>query len=187
MSGGPWRRFFLMAGFEGSLFFVALLLAKVSSLALSARFPQTPRHWLATAALIGLLCFAFVVSSRSSWPPLAGIRDVLGRLVRPLFEGLGVFRIAALCAFAGLGEEALFRGWLQPWLARGSNELVALAISSVIFGAAHALTTAYFAAATLIGASLGALALFTRGWLAPAVAHALYDFFALLWFLRSAR
>ena len=55
-----------------------------------------------------------------------------------------------------------------------------LVLSSLCFGALHALCRVYFVWATLVGAAFGALAL-TIGSLVPAiVAHATYNFGALL-------
>jgi membrane protease YdiL (CAAX protease family) len=54
----------------------------------------------------------------------------------------------------------------------------------VVFGIAHWVTTAYAVVAGVVGLYLGLLYVITENLLAPAVAHALYDFVALLVLVR---
>ena len=82
---------------------------------------------------------------------------------------------------AGIGEEVLFRGASATARDRVDHALGGIAVASMLFGLAHAVTPAYFVAATVIGslfrlAGLGVC----RIWLPLMVAHAVYDFFALL-------
>ena len=53
---------------------------------------------------------------------------------------------------------------------------------SLLFGLAHAMTTSYFVIASLVGAYLGWLAMTYADLIAPIIAHALYDFVAILYF-----
>jgi membrane protease YdiL (CAAX protease family) len=75
---------------------------------------------------------------------------------------------------AGFPEEILFRGALQPALG--------LALTSLLFGALHGITRAYFAYATTAGLLLGWLAIWRDGLWAPVAAHVVIDLimFALL-------
>ena len=88
---------------------------------------------------------------------------------------------------AGVGEEVLFRGFLQgalgQWLGTGPG----LVLASVVFGAAHPVTPAYVLIASVIGVYLGGLWLVSGNLLVPMLAHGLYDFVALLMLLRCAR
>ena len=61
-----------------------------------------------------------------------------------------------------------------------------LALSSLCFGALHALGAVYFAWATLVGAGMGALALAGGSLVTPIAAHATYNFGALLLLRHSA-
>jgi len=61
-----------------------------------------------------------------------------------------------------------------------------LAISSLLFGLCHWISTAYVVMATAMGLLLGGLFLATGNLAAPMVAHALYDFLALLYLTRHA-
>ena len=63
----------------------------------------------------------------------------------------------------------------------------ALVLASVLFGACHFVNWAYAVTATLLGLYLGVLWLFTGNVLAPAVTHAVYDFVAVVYFLRICR
>jgi len=75
---------------------------------------------------------------------------------------------------AGVPEEILFRGALQPTLG--------LLVTSLVFGALHAVTFAYFIYAGIAGMFLGALALWRGALWAPIAAHTVIDviMFALL-------
>jgi uncharacterized protein len=58
-------------------------------------------------------------------------------------------------------------------------------VASVIFGCFHLVTKTYAATATLIGAYVGVLCLAAENLLAPITTHAVYDFVALVYFLRA--
>ena len=103
------------------------------------------------------------------------IRRVHRDLLRPLFAGVGAGEAVVIAAAAGIGEELLFRGALQPE--------IGLIPASLVFGALHMGgrgTFAFGCWVALMGAALGWLALATGGLLAPIVAHAVYDAAALV-------
>lgn len=81
---------------------------------------------------------------------------------------------------AGFGEELLFRGVLQSAIAGKAGTIVGLILSSLLFGAAHAITPLYVAVATLSGAFFGGLFVRTGDVLVPALVHALYDAVAVV-------
>jgi len=126
----------------------------------------------------------------ANWPACVEIRDLMEKSISPLIRATPLPGLALLALGAGVGEEALFRGLLIPALSSfalsaGANggvaTGVALASSSVIFGALHAITPLYFAWATAAGALFGAEYLATGGNLsACAATHALYDLVAFL-------
>ena len=65
--------------------------------------------------------------------------------------------------------------------------IVALVLASGLFGACHLLTWTYAILAALIGAYLGLLWIWTGNLLTPMITHAVYDFAALVYFLRFYR
>lgn len=112
---------------------------------------------------------------------------VLGPRLRPL---AALVVSAALAAAAGIGEEALFRGLLQADLSTRFGSMVAadvgvaaaVAFTSVIFGALHAVTPLYAALATLASVYFGWLYVDAgTNLVVPITAHAVYDLGALLW------
>jgi membrane protease YdiL (CAAX protease family) len=128
--------------------------------------PDAEIHWLRDGAL-GLLAAAGVIVA-SSW--LTRRVPAGERLARALAETIGPLRTeqAWLLALAsGVGEEAFFRGALQP--------VVGLAWASLLFAAAHfvprremLLWSGFSLAAGLL---LGGLYEATGNLLAPTVAH----------------
>ena len=129
---------------------------------------------LAAAALAvvnyALLCHA---------PPIRAvraIRRVYRDLLKPLFARVGPLEVIVIAAAAGIGEELLFRGVLQPE--------IGLIPASLVFGLLHMGgrgTLAFGCWVAIMGAALGWLAAATGGLLAPIVAHALYDAAALVY------
>jgi membrane protease YdiL (CAAX protease family) len=88
--------------------------------------------------------------------------------------------MALVAAAAGIGEELFFRGLLQAGISDCYGWPAGLILASVVFGLVHFLTAEYALYAALVGAYLGALYVFTDNLLVPIIAHALYDFVALV-------
>ena len=104
--------------------------------------------------------------------------------IAPLFAGSGPLALALVALLAGLGEETLFRGVIQPALAAHLPLWAALAVTAALFGLAHWITPTYALLAGIVGAYLGGLLLVSGNLLAPIVAHALYDLVALTLLVR---
>ena len=132
-----------------------------------------------------LLGFAWLLRSNGSFA--ADIRRFFEHVIRPVFGGWSVTQLAVISLLAGICEEALFRGALQGGLVRVMGTVPALVVASVAFGLAHPISKQYIVAAAVVGFLLGELLILTGNLLAPIVAHALYDFCALVWFLRFHR
>lgn len=141
--------------------------------------------WGLAAVLPMLALMAWV--ERSRWKPWRHLMAVVRRQIAPLFVDCSYLDLALISALAGLGEEAMFRGVLQPAIASWTGVLPALVITSVLFGVVHLVTPGYFLLATAMGGYLGYLALATENLFAPILAHALYDFLALAHLVRRAR
>jgi membrane protease YdiL (CAAX protease family) len=123
------------------------------------------------------------------WPigPLRRIRRFFDEELRPLLAARPWSDLALLAVAAGVGEEMLFRGTIQGALDRAWGPTAGVLGASVIFGLLHPITPGYTVIAGLLGAYLGVVWLITGNLLAVMVAHALYDFAALLILLRSER
>ena len=170
---------------ETGLGFLGWMLAAWAEVSLQSRlemsWPALERGLLACVPmLLGLVAIGY-----SNWPPLVQLRQQVEMLVRELFADSTWLELALICFAAGLGEELLFRGALQPWLARWTNPTFAIAAVGLLFGLAHSLSLTYFVTATLIGCYFGWLTEAYDDLVAPIVAHAAYDFVALLFIRRS--
>lgn len=95
--------------------------------------------------------------------------------------------LLVLATIAGLSEEILFRGVLQPWLETAWGVKAGLIACNIVFGFAHAVTPLYAVLAFMIGVYLSMSMDFggERNLLTPVVIHALYDFWAF-WVLVKA-
>lgn len=138
------------------------------------------------AAVVPMLALLFWIE-RSRWRPWRRLITMIRRQIAPMFADCSYADLALISALAGLGEEAMFRGVLLPGVTAWVGVSPALVLTSVLFGAAHMLTPAYFVWATVMGAYFGYLSLATENLLAPVIAHAVYDFLALVHMVRQAR
>ena len=116
------------------------------------------------------------------WPigPLAGLKEFSEKTVRPMMQPLTRVDLLGISCLAGLGEEMLFRGVAQDLLAGHLPLGWAIVAASLLFGVVHAMTPTYFVLASLAGGYLGWVYAITGDIAAPIVAHAVYDFVALL-------
>ena len=120
--------------------------------------------------------------------PLARLITVLDRSIIQWLRDAQWWELAILSAMAGIGEELLFRGLVQQGFDKWTeNPLLALVVSSVLFGLMHAVTRTYAVLATLVGLYFGYLWLATGNLLVPIIAHGVYDFGALLWLISTAK
>ena len=128
---------------------------------------------------------AFFVMHR--WPvgPLAGLKKFSETTVRPMMLPLTKVDLLGISCLAGLGEEMLFRGLAQDLLAGQMPLGYAIAAASLLFGLVHAMTPTYFVLAALAGGYLGGVYALAGDIATPVVAHAAYDFVALLVLVRD--
>ena len=171
--------------FEGSLAVVAVLLGWLLGYdpLVHVRWTWRDAGWGAAATLPPLLLMFWC--SRTAWSPCHALTRLVRQLILPWFARATWLDLALVSIAAGVGEELLFRGFLQAAIADWPNPWIGLAVASLLFGMAHFITPTYAVLATLLGAYLGGLWLACDNLLAPIVTHALYDFLALLYLLRS--
>lgn len=144
---------------------------------------------LAWGVLASLPMFAFFyLAMNAPWRPMRTIRNFLLETLGPYLTTCRWHDLAALAAIAGLSEELLFRGVIQPWMSQWGAG-VGLIGSNVVFGLAHAITPAYALVAGGLGACMGWL--LTAGdetnLLKPIVTHAVYDWLAFLYVVHVYR
>jgi membrane protease YdiL (CAAX protease family) len=179
----PSRRVFVLAVLTQSVLVVtAFTLSQL--LQLPPRWGEPRRDII--VGIVGALVLAtanytLLVHAPANWL-VSGVRAVYHEVLVPLFARFGPISIVILGALAGIGEEWLFRGVLQP--------LVGLVVASAAFGLAHvgARSMLPFGVwASAMGFVLGGLATITGGLTAPMVAHGVYDMLALAYLRREHR
>jgi len=137
------------------------------------------RAWLiGVAATLPLIGFYYL----AIWLPFGPFRRIHTLLLATLGRPLSRCRwheLALLALLAGLCEELLFRGVLQPWIGR-LGEPAGWIGANLLFGLAHAVTPTYFFLATGIGFYFSAVQSAAGCLVAPILAHSLYDWFAFV-------
>ena len=171
--------------FEGGLAVAACLLGWLCGLPPWEQIAwDLPGVALGVAASVPMLAL-LVVCVCAPGRPFARIREFVDQVVRPLFRDCTLPDLALIALLAGLGEELLFRGLLQEGLAGWLGPWPALGVAALLFGLMHPITPAYAVLALLAGAYLGWTYLACGNLLVPLLAHALYDFTALVYLLRT--
>ncbi|TPQ25313.1 CPBP family intramembrane glutamic endopeptidase [Methylomonas koyamae] len=156
--------------------------------------PFQDLYFSESALAIGLLAtlpllLLFFALQRLAYPPLQAIRELLLDTLGARLSDRHWADLLVLACIAGFAEEALFRGFLQPWLELRWNAELGLLCSNVVFALVHAVTPLYALLAFLMGLYLGALLDYggSRNLLTPIVIHAAYDFVAFVVILRDYR
>jgi membrane protease YdiL (CAAX protease family) len=175
----------IAAVFEGLLGLAGWALCAWLDLPLAERLTPTAGVWLRVAAATLPMLLLLVYVTRSKWAPVVELRSRVERLVGELFQGVGWLGLAIVSLAAGLGEEVLFRGALQPLAERWWGATAGLIAASFVFALAHAVTRAYFLFALAVGLYLGWLAQHFGELVTPIFVHALYDCVALVQLQRA--
>jgi membrane protease YdiL (CAAX protease family) len=134
----------------------------------------------------GPLLVALLLLERFPIGPLRNLREMTSEVILRMFGGASVMQLAAVAVAAGFGEELLFRGLVQAGVTHFFGLAVGVTTASLLFGVCHWLNTTYAILAMLAGAYFGACLLATGNILTPIVAHAAYDFLALVYLIRPA-
>jgi membrane protease YdiL (CAAX protease family) len=122
-----------------------------------------------------------------TWPvgPFRSIKRFFDEEARPILGDCTWPDLALISLAAGVGEEMLFRGVFQGVLIRWLGPALGWGAASLLFGLLHPITLGYIVVAGLMGAYLGGIWFFNGNLLTVMVAHALYDFIALVIILRE--
>lgn len=182
--------FFKMAClFESSLIVVALILGLIADINPLADL------WFSEYSLaLGIagtlpLFMVFGALYQMYFPAMEKIKqlmlDTMGGSMHKLHWG----DLFVLAAIAGISEELLFRGVLQPWIEQAWGWTAGLLISNILFGLVHAVTPLYALLAGLVGIYLGLSLDYggVRNLMVPMVIHGFYDFIAFLVIIRLYR
>ncbi len=110
----------------------------------------------------------------------------------PMFRGSSIFEMLLLSVMAGFCEELLFRWCLQGGIAslledragQLVSQAIGLLVASILFGLCHWVNTSYGMTTIFVGAFLGWTMIASETFLVPAVAHAIFDFVALIYISR---
>ena len=135
------------------------------------------------------LCLIFIALNQLQLDSLQKIRLVLHQTLGTSLHKHHWADLFVLAAIAGISEEILFRGVIQPWMENLWGVVAGILVSSIIFGLVHAVTALYFVMATAVSIYLGLYLGYdsTRNLLTPIIIHSLYDFFAFVVILHSYR
>ncbi len=123
--------------------------------------------------------------------PLQNLRQLVLTKLMPWLRGIPIWGLLLISIGAGIGEEWLFRGFVQQWMkslvGTEAGIWIPILITSLLFGLCHAVSLTYFVATFLIGIYFGYLAEWTGSLLPAATSHALYDFIALVYLTQLDR
>lgn len=157
-----------------ALIVLSIAWAALRALPLSQQLLPTPGAVVAGIVAGAVLWATIPLLLRST-----SMRGVWDGVLLPFAVTLGPRDVVVVALLSGFTEELFFRGVLLPE--------IGIVLSSLCFGALHALCTTYFVWATMIGAGFSALALANGSLVTPILAHATYNLGALLILQRSAR
>lgn len=175
---------------QGGLIVAAICLAWIADIRPMNSVLLEQSGWvygvLGTLPMLGF----FALTYHLPLPALRRIREFLIDVLGPLLVLCRWYDLVLLAILAGVSEEILFRGVLQPWLGAilnrtglfGESLLTGIVASNILFGLAHLITPLYGLLAMLMGCYLAAVQQMTpdQNLLAPIVTHAVYDWIVFL-------
>lgn len=175
--------------FEASLILVAAVLGWIANIN-----PFADLHFSESAIACGVigaipLFLMFLALEQIQAEPVIKIKNMLFETLGPSLHRYHWTDLFILAAIAGLSEELLFRGVIQPWMESSWGIPAALVGSNIIFGLAHAVTPLYAVLAALVGIYLSLSLDYggDRNLLLPIIIHGLYDFLAFVSLMRAYR
>ena len=175
--------------FEASLILVAIFLGWVANID-----PFEHIYFSETALAYGVigtlpLFLMFLSLEKLQGDSVVKIRKLLLNTLGPGLHSYHWSDLLILAAIAGISEELLFRGVIQPWIENSWGLTTGLIASNIVFGLVHAVTPLYAVLATLVGIYLGLSLDFSgdRNLLIPVIIHGQYDFLAFVALMRVYR
>jgi uncharacterized protein len=176
--------------FEASLIVVALLLAWIADIdPFATLYFSEPDFAIGIVATLPLMLL-FVSMDYLPQKSFVDIKDLLLRTLAPSLHKRHWTDLLLLAIIAGVSEELLFRGVIQPWITVSWGVTAGLYVSNLIFGLVHAVTPLYTVLAIVMGLYLSTSMELGSGesnLLIPIIIHSLYDFFAFVMLMRLYR
>jgi membrane protease YdiL (CAAX protease family) len=175
--------------FEAALILVAIVLGWIAGID-----PFADLNFSENAVINGLfgtlpLILIFLALEHMPHTSIQKIRQLLLETLGPSMYRYNWADLFILTAIAGVSEEVLFRGVIQPWMESSWGMTAGLIASNILFGLVHAITPLYAILATAVGIYLGLFLDYggERNLLTPIVIHSAYDFFAFLAIMNAYR
>jgi membrane protease YdiL (CAAX protease family) len=175
--------------FEAALILAAVFLGWIADIN-----PFEYLHFSELAIVYGIvgtipLFLLFRLMEQIQAEPIVKIKDLLFETLGPGLHRYHWTDLLILASIAGLSEELLFRGVIQPWIESSWGMTAGLVAGNIIFGMAHAVTPLYAVLAALVGVYLSLSLDFggDRNLLIPIIIHGLYDFLAFIALMRAYR
>ena len=175
--------------FEASLVLVAVFLGWVAGID-----PFESIYFSETAIAYGVigtvpLFLMFLALEKMQGESVTTIRKLLLNTLGPGLHRYHWTDLFLLAAIAGVAEELLFRGVIQPWIEAAWGITMGLIVSNIVFGLVHAVTPLYAVLAALVGIYLGLSLDYggERNLLIPIIIHGFYDFLAFVALMRVYR
>lgn len=164
--------------FQASIGLIGLVAIGLFGIEVATRGVPLPLA-LALGALGGLLTYGLLLLlTKLAW----FFPSTLKRHVRELHAFVSGYSwpvLTGLALLAGVGEELLFRGAIQGWVAAHSVGWLGIIAGAVLFGLAHFLSFAYFLVAALLGAFLGTVYALSESIILVMTWHGVYDLVAI--------
>jgi len=175
--------------FESSLIIVAVFLGWIADID-----PFEHLYFSENALLYGLfgtlpLFLIFLAMQQMRFASVIQVRQILLDTLGPSLHRYQWADLLILAAIAGISEEILFRGVIQPWMENSWGMTAGLIASNILFGLVHAVTPLYAILAASVGIYLGLFLDYggERNLMTPIVIHAVYDFLAFLVIMKLYR
>jgi membrane protease YdiL (CAAX protease family) len=175
--------------FETSLIFVALFLGWIVDInPFKMIFFSTSAFFYGAIGTVPLFLM-FLGLEQLQQESIVNIRKFLLKTLGPGLHRYQWTHLLLLASIAGLSEELVFRGVLQPWLESHWGTAIGLLGSNVVFGLVHAVTPLYALLAGIVGLYLGLSMDYSgdRNLLTPIIIHGFYDFLAFMALMRAYR
>jgi membrane protease YdiL (CAAX protease family) len=175
--------------FEAALILVAIFLGWIANINPFAylRFSESAIVYGIIGTIPLFLLFRLMEQIQAE--PIVKIKNLLFETLGPGLQRYHWTDLLVLASIAGLSEELLFRGVIQPWIESSWGMTAGLVGGNIIFGLAHAVTPLYAVLAALVGIYLSLSLDYggDRNLLIPVIIHGLYDFLAFIALMRAYR